>query len=198
MNLSALEELEATVERGLCYGPHFAAAGDALSKIKSSGLHKAAGELWDAYCRRRWDRTPQHIGRIISAARVVENLLSEPLASSRNGFIPPTSESQLRPLRCLSPEQQRQVWFQATANGHTPTRVEVAAAVNGHAEEAAPRRRRCPRNDQAVKSSGIEQVKRKWRARVALTLGLYDSEDAAERIVRGALDAMKAYLETCW
>jgi hypothetical protein len=67
----------------------------------------------------------RHARRLIEAAEVAENI-------SASGPIGPVSESQVRELKNLKPEQQRKVWKEASETANTPgkpTAKEVEAVV---------------------------------------------------------------------
>lgn len=96
---AALADNEARIERGLKV---FYEVGAALLDIRDKRLYRETHKTFEDYCQQRWGMTPQHAGRLITAADITKNL--EPIGSI------PANEGQARPLAPLSPEEQRAVW----------------------------------------------------------------------------------------
>ena len=78
---------------------------------------------FEEYLQERWDMGRAHAYRLISATQTVENL-------SPIGDIP-TTESQVRELSGLSPEEQRKTWERAleTAPDNKPTAAHIRQAA---------------------------------------------------------------------
>lgn len=88
MSSCSLQDLERVIEIS------YIKAGQALQYIKSKKLYKSSYRTYDEYCSERWGFTPQHANRLISAAKLVDQMKkSEPI-----GSVLPQSESQVRAL----------------------------------------------------------------------------------------------------
>jgi len=87
-----LQQCEEAIQRGL---NGFLVAGVALARIKQEKLYKDRYRSYEEYCKKRWNITPQHDNRLIKAARVVEEIKTEPTGSVS---VPPQSENQARAL----------------------------------------------------------------------------------------------------
>lgn len=95
----------------------FYEVGKALLEIRDQRLYRAAHGTFEEYCRERWNLGRRYANQVIAAAGVVENL---------GAIAPkPTTESQVRPLTDLAPEDQRTVWDQAVreSNGPASSRI---------------------------------------------------------------------------
>ena len=119
--------LEGKVERA------FYKAGKALTELRSRRLYRSTHSTFEEYCRDRFGHSRQKSNYLIAAASVydnlttnccqkleVDNLTTNGLQTQKKdptgtiGFqILPTSESQVRLLTQLEPEQQLEVWQQA-------------------------------------------------------------------------------------
>ncbi len=108
----SLAELEEVIAKGL---QTFHVVGKALLEIRDKRLYKEQYSTWEDYCRERWEIGRAHAYRLINAADVVADL-------SPIGDTGPRNEAQARALVPLPPEQRRQVWEHATANGSTTSR----------------------------------------------------------------------------
>lgn len=119
-----LAQLEAIIERGL---ETFVDVGMALLAIRDRKLYKQSHFTFEEYCKERWGMSRSYAHRTIEAAQVASNLL--PI-----GNIPAT-ESQVRPLTNLEPEEQREVWSKAvdTAPDGRVTAAHVQSIVDEHA-----------------------------------------------------------------
>lgn len=106
-----LKSLESIIESGL---KTFVDVGMALLEVRDSKLYKATHDTFDGYCRERWGMSTRHANRLISAAKVSENL--RPM-----GLIP-TAERTVRPLAPLPPQQQREAWAEATQKADSESR----------------------------------------------------------------------------
>jgi hypothetical protein len=94
-------ELEQVIAQGLAT---FITVGNALWEIRDSRLYRDTHETFEDYCRERWGMTINYADRLMLAAKTVRNLETVPIG------ILPSTESQVRPLAGLEPEQQREVW----------------------------------------------------------------------------------------
>jgi len=117
-----LRDLEKIIERGLST---FIEVGNALLEIRDSRLYRDSHPTFEGYCRERWQIERAHAYRLIAAADAMHNL-------SPVGDTQPTSESQIRSLTGLEPEQQREAWEEAIKNAPNgkPTAKDVDAAVD--------------------------------------------------------------------
>jgi hypothetical protein len=118
-----LVELEKTIERGL---KTFTEVGNALVEIRESRLYRIAHHTFEDYCRSKWGMTIRHADRLMLASKTVDTLQK----SGPIGPVPIT-ESQVRPLTKLSPENQPEAWAKAVegAAGKQPTAQQVECAV---------------------------------------------------------------------
>ncbi len=64
------------------------------------GRGEAMASSFEHYCRERWQFTRRHAYRLIDSAMVIENV--------SNWTQAPATESQVRPLTKLEPEQQKE------------------------------------------------------------------------------------------
>lgn len=103
---SELEACEAVLAKGW---DAFVAVGRALKKIRSGALYKENYSTFEQYYVAKWGYRRSRVYNLISAAEVVDQLGG--LAET----IPPTHESQLRPLFGLPAAQAQLVWQCATA-----------------------------------------------------------------------------------
>ena len=119
-------ELEATIERSANE------VGKALLEIRDQKLYKkvAGFSTFEQYCRERWQMAKSRAYQLIDAAKSIENVSTIVDVSTQ-------SESVIRPLTRLEPEQQREAWALATQDDPEPTAAVVAQAV----EEVQERRR---------------------------------------------------------
>ena len=122
---SRLAELEHQVERGLQY---FEPVAKALREIRDDRLYRPAFQTFEAYCNVRFGMERRQAYRLIDALGVVENLC--PI-----GHI---SESVVRPLTKLEPEQQREVWDMATERWVKPTAANVAQVIRERFPKSKP------------------------------------------------------------
>jgi hypothetical protein len=88
----------------------FYEVGNALREIRDQDLYKLKNgggyQSFEAYCKGEWDYRKSHAYRLIGSAQIVDVL--SPL-----GDIHPTTETQVRPLSRLKPDQQLIVWAKA-------------------------------------------------------------------------------------
>lgn len=83
----------------------FVEVGTALSEIRDSRIYRATFKTFEEYCETRWEFSKRQCDRLISAAKVTENL--GPMGPK------PESERQARPLAKLPAEQQPAAWAKA-------------------------------------------------------------------------------------
>ena len=91
-----LAALESTIQRNLS---SFYEIGIALMTIRDKRLYRDGFDTFEHYCRERWQFTRMRASQLIAASGVVENV--------NNCLQKPTTESQVRPLTKLEPEQQK-------------------------------------------------------------------------------------------
>lgn len=128
-----LAKCEAVVTHGIAT---FHEVGRALCEIRDRRLYRATHATFDAYLRSKtaWGFGRSQAYRLIDAAGVVADL-------SPNGGQMPANERQTRPLVDLPPEQRREVWQQATADGQ-PTAGRVAELAAKALEGLPPEQKR--------------------------------------------------------
>lgn len=125
---AALLKCEATIGAGLST---FIAVGNALLEIRDRSLYRMTHGRFDDYCREKWGVSKTHANRLIQASEAVGILT--PIG------VTPTTESQVRPLAHLPPEQQKEVWRKALEiGGGKPTAKDVKKAL----EESKPQETR--------------------------------------------------------
>jgi hypothetical protein len=115
-NGSRLSELERVVDNG------HVERGRALREIRDDGLYPKTFATFEKYCKERFLMTPRHAQRLMAFADTVDNLRP-------TGRKLCTSESVLRPLCGLPPDEQVAVWTEATSAGRTPTAQIVSELV---------------------------------------------------------------------
>lgn len=120
-----LREYETVIERGLST---FMDVGEALLAIRDKRLYRNTHSTFEDYCQHRWGFTRQHGNRLISAFETAKRL--EPIGSI------PASESHIRPLTQLDPDEQDEVWQRAneTAPEGNITARHVQEVVDRHIE----------------------------------------------------------------
>ena len=107
---SRLAELEAVVHRGQCA---FYEVGKALRAIRDGRLYDAEFfGTFEVYCKVRFQMSPRHMGRLIAASSVVDNLGPIGPELSREGVA--------RELTQLTPDDQREVWSDAAMRWDKP------------------------------------------------------------------------------
>lgn len=110
------------------FSTSFVGAGTALAVLRDGRLYRATHDTFDAYCRERWEFSPQRAGQLIKAAEVAKELAEH---DSTMALPPPGNEGQVRPLTRLAKLEERlAVWQLASeragANGMTAELVEKA------------------------------------------------------------------------
>lgn len=97
----ALDDCERVIGEGI---KSFVSTGSALTFVRDNRLYRATHASFEAYCRERWNLTPQHANRLALAAGVITSM--EPM-----GSIPaPTSERQARELARVPEADRADVW----------------------------------------------------------------------------------------
>jgi hypothetical protein len=125
-----LAQLEETISQGmLC----FVEVGRALMAIRDERLYRQTHRTFQAYCLEKWEFGRAYAYRLIASAEVADNL--SPIRQQI------TSESQLRPLTHLKPEEQKAAWQKAVESvtaGKKVTAKCVEDAVNELEQVAEP------------------------------------------------------------
>jgi hypothetical protein len=113
----------------------FLEAARALREIRDRRLYRETHGTFEAYTEERFGYGKRLAYYYIDAANITDNLTGE---SEHDVHVLPTSEAQVRPLKALEPERQREVWRKAVerAGGKAPSREVVAATVR----DLVPRR----------------------------------------------------------
>lgn len=94
---------EKTIQHGMNF---FIEVGMALKAIRDGKLYKAEFRTFEEYCSKRWNLSKTHVNRKIAAASIAADLT--PI-----GVEFPITESLVRPIIDLEPDQQTKVWQQA-------------------------------------------------------------------------------------
>jgi hypothetical protein len=104
------KQLEKTVEKA------FYLAGLALKELRDLRLYRDTHRSFDDYCRERFGHSRQKSNYLIAGAEIYQNL------TTNCCLVLPSTESQVRPLAPLDPDQQCQAWNAAVskANGSVP------------------------------------------------------------------------------
>ena len=122
-------------------------------------LHRAhEGRAWEAlgyaswkeYCTAEFQMSARHSYRLLDFAQI-KSVLSDQLVT-------PESESQVRPLTQLEPDQQPAAWERAVeiADGEQPTAMQVRTAVNESSAQAVVKEERLPMLDIVVDKLSAE------------------------------------------
>jgi hypothetical protein len=114
-----------------------------LLEIRDSKLYREQYGTFEKYCRERWQMSRRHANRLISASTVLENLgpiWSQSLKTCHQVSDEPLSESQLRPLTKLTPEQQKEAFQKAkeTAPDGKLTAEHIANTAKALVAESNP------------------------------------------------------------
>ena len=124
--------LERKVERS------FYEAGKALAELRDSRLYRDRWNTWENYIADRFGFKRNYANKQIAAAEVVDSLIQNYEVQGTNSTLSvtltgtlPTTETQVRPLTSLDPEDRATVWKNAVdkANGKVPTEALVKEAV---------------------------------------------------------------------
>lgn len=169
--------LEQTIATGI---QTFIEVGEALTTIRDERLYREQFGTWEEYLRKRWPEIGRRqADRLIGAASVAQDLA--PLG------IEPASESQVRPLVGLPPEQRREAMQQAqqlaqAAGREQPTArhvAEAARAVRGEVVEVAE-----PKPEPAVGPIGpVYEVNTRAVVRAVLETALEQLGEVEEQVI---------------
>lgn len=102
-----LELSESTIAKGM---GTFLGVGMALMNIREHKFYRAQYCTFEQCLQERWDIGIRHGQRLMNGAEIAHNLAG---AANSSGFILPASESQVRPLAGLPPDEQRAAWAEA-------------------------------------------------------------------------------------
>lgn len=130
----------------------FHRVGMALAEINERQLYRETHPTFESYCKNLWDMARGTAYRYIAAAEVFENVSKLETNTEETMPLLPMTESQVRPLTRLRPEQQVVVWRQVVdyaGPGRKITASLVNKAVKGFLGEKA--------------AKGIRKVKEKAR-----------------------------------
>jgi hypothetical protein len=92
-----------------------------LKDFRDSRIYVKTHGTFEKYCADRLQLTRARVDQLTRAATIAENIKTVGVA--------PTLESQVRPLRTLSPENQRKVWAVAVENNPHPSRAELELII---------------------------------------------------------------------
>lgn len=126
----ALASLERTIDKALA---EFVKVGSALNRISDERLYKASHSKFAEYCQARWKFSAKHAYRLMTAAKIVEQLKAGKGRVSRKSL--PTREAQVRPLAKLwetADCDPVSIWNDALkeAKGKAPTAALISKLVN--------------------------------------------------------------------
>jgi hypothetical protein len=76
----------------------------ALLKIRDERLYRPH-QTFEKYCKERWDFGHSYVNYLMGSTKVIEHLKTSTIVE-----VLPRTESQLRPLTKLEPEQQLIAW----------------------------------------------------------------------------------------
>ena len=111
-----LKEHETTIKKGL---QQFHDVGMAFADIRDRRLYREHG-TFDEYCKDVWGVSRGKAYRYMAAAKCVQNLECRQLATNENLAIPAT-ESQVRKMAMLDPDQQVEVAKKVAKKTSKPT-----------------------------------------------------------------------------
>lgn len=132
--LAELRKCEELVTAGI---KAFATTGKALARIRDKQLYRESHNDFESYISERWKLSRSYASRLIAAAAVVEELAN--LLPGGNTPLP-ASESQVRPLTTLPPEQRAEVWSEVVTAA--PKNDAGEPVVSTEAVKAAVAKRR--------------------------------------------------------
>lgn len=116
-----LERCEVVIKQGL---QTFIEVGQALMTIREKRLYRIGFKTFEDYCQVKWQITKRYVNYLIQSSEVINNL---------GTIVPilPKTETQVRPLTCLEPEIQKEVWTQVVkTHGDNITAAKVQEVVN--------------------------------------------------------------------
>ncbi|MGB5634445.1 MAG: hypothetical protein WBM44_20345 [Waterburya sp.] len=126
--LAALKEAQQSLLR----------AAQLLREIRDRELFREDYPTFEAYCEQKLGFSKRFINYQINYAKVVDNFQQW----EQDVPVLPSSESQVRPLGSLKPEEQPEVWLKAVeiAEGNTPSREIVTEVVRTYRAEQKQRK----------------------------------------------------------
>lgn len=144
-------------------------AGLALEQIRAKRLYRAEYKTFREYCDTFLDLTPQYVGRLISAGKVLGEMET---FVSKNGLELelPKAEAVLRELKPVKAVSDRVAVYQKAlaAAGKPPTAIEVAVEVKRHIGDVPT-----PTKEKKTPRTSAEDSDRLRTAR-----GIFDDFDA--------------------
>lgn len=105
----SLRKCEARIKEGMAT---FVDVGNALAEIRDGKLYREGHKTFDAYCKEKWEMTPQYAKRLVNASKTTEALKSETIVS-----VLPANEAQAKELSGLQPETAAEVMETVAAEG---------------------------------------------------------------------------------
>ncbi len=175
---TAFEACEKAITIGLSA---FRQAGKALGIIRDKRLYRAKWATFEGYLEARWRISSSYASRLMEAAEIVARL---------EGLPEPTTESQVRPLASVHPEQQRETWEKvvATVPEEQRTAAAIAAVVaeSKHARPAKRKRKKAPRD--VVLRGKVGKVR--WSVRVQRG----DGGVTADQVLAAAVEQLRAQM----
>lgn len=170
---SRLTTLEGVIRRGM---GEFVRVGLALMEIRENRLYRASHKRFEDYCHERWQFNRQRASQLIQAARATQEL-------STKVDVHPTSETHVRPLLALPPEDRPAAWTAAVeATGGHPSR----RAVEEEVEHILSRARAGLGSEGLARLVAMEEEALKKEAQADVQRQA--EESVRERIVRGIDD----------
>lgn len=154
MNSLTVSEQQRYVELNQVIGDNleaFFSVGAALLEVQEGKLYRAEFPSFQAYCLEKWGIGRNYGYRLVSAARVAENVAPKVLTigqhfqskSGKKSSAPaPQNERQIRPLSRLPAAQQRKAWQAAVkeSGGSQPTAAQVSSAVSAVVVKEIPQK----------------------------------------------------------
>lgn len=135
-----LAECEIVIERGMGV---FIETGEALMTVRDNRLYRTDFGTFEDYCRTRWSLSVPYANQLISAARVVETIITAVASEIDSEDVDiPATESQARELAPLlnDPQELRVVWQEAVQRTEgRPTAAAIRAVREEREAEPAPK-----------------------------------------------------------
>ena len=147
----------------------FVECGLALSEVRDSNMYRATFKTFEEYCQKRWEFSKRQCDRLISAAKVTENL--GPIGPK------PETESQARPLAKLPAAEQPAAWTKAQEKAKDEGKPLAARHVEAAVEEA--------RWPEVVVVNGVEE-KPKDSERISLLKSTWNKASKKEKVAFAA------------
>lgn len=119
----SLKKCEAVIALGF---RHFMEVATALLKISDERLYRETHSTFEQYCKETLRISASRAYQLCDAGGVIKNL------HNCGETVQPTREAQLRPLSCVEPEKQAEVWKAAVeiSGGEQPSAKQVDSAVD--------------------------------------------------------------------